>query len=503
MRRNNSSSNKLAAAEQGQKQQPKMPKPQPWLVLLSQRRVALAGALVAFAVLYTLSQRSDEAKENEEIPCDVLANPRWAPRLPSLVELSLRNCGLTELPSSIGQCTSLKKLDLGGNDLTDLPMTLAKCTRLEILFVLGSRRMTSVPKVLAQMTSLTRLGLKSNGLTELHGDALPPHLIHAIFTDNQITTIDEQAWRKFSSIRKLMLANNRLTSFTGGSNPSKNLASLELVRLANNDLQSLPDDVLRAPRLAWVALAGNPRLVGIGSLGSALETTMAEIDFSDAVALGKGASGSVRSASFEGTPCAVKELLETSSDGAARDELAVHARVAGATPSTLIKTLAIIRKPPAVVMERLTKNARDLAKPPTIIEVTRDRYEDGERYAPAFAVTLVKGLAEALRYLHSKRVAHGDVYGHNTLVLDSTGAAKLGDFGASFYYGELAPSSQKLIERVEVRAFGVLCAEIATRVVSDAATRDRLLAVADDCLRGDAAARPSFEKLVAALGNVN
>ena len=90
--------------------------------------------------------------------------------------------------------------------------------------------------------------------------------------------------------------------------------------------------------------------------------------------------------------------------------------------------------------------------------MTRDRYEDGERFSSAFSITLLKGLAEALRYLHSKRVAHGDVYGHNTLVLDSTGAAKLGDFGASFYYGELAPSAQKLIERVEVRAFGVLCA---------------------------------------------
>ena len=75
MRRNNSSSNKLAAAEQGQKQQNKMPKPQPWLVLLSQRRVALAGALVAFALIYALSHK-DEAKENEEIPCDVLANLR-------------------------------------------------------------------------------------------------------------------------------------------------------------------------------------------------------------------------------------------------------------------------------------------------------------------------------------------------------------------------------------------------------------------------------------------
>ena len=119
MRRNNSSSNKLAAAEQGGLPK-KMPKPQPWLVLLSQRRVALAGALVAFALLYTLTHK-DEAKDNEEIPCDVLSNPRWAPRLPSLVELSLRNCGLTELPAAIGHCASLKKLDLGGNDLTDLP----------------------------------------------------------------------------------------------------------------------------------------------------------------------------------------------------------------------------------------------------------------------------------------------------------------------------------------------------------------------------------------------
>ena len=78
MRRNNSSNNKLAAAEQGLPKK-KMPKPQPWLVLLSQRRVALAGALVAFVVLYTLAQRSDEVKDDEAIPCDVLST-RAGPR---------------------------------------------------------------------------------------------------------------------------------------------------------------------------------------------------------------------------------------------------------------------------------------------------------------------------------------------------------------------------------------------------------------------------------------
>ena len=476
-----------------------------WLVLLSQRRVAIIGALVAVAVLYTLAQKGDAAEDDNDAPppCDVLTNPRWAPRLSTLTELSLRNCGLKELPKAIGRCASLKKLDLGGNDLIDLPPALATCAQLEILFVLGSRRMARVPKVLAKMTSLTRLGLKSNGLIILEGGALPPHLIHAIFTDNAIETIDAGAWRKFASIRKLMLANNKLTSFDGGASPRTALASLELVRLANNNLQTLPDAVLKAPRLAWVALAGNSKLVGVGPLTSDLETTMAAIDFSDAVALGAGASGSVRSAFHAGTPCAVKELLETSSDGAARDELAVHDRIAGKGPLTLIKTLAIITEPPAVVMERLPRTVRDLAQPPTIIEVTRDRYAAGERFSAAFAVTLLRGLAEALQYLHSKSVAHGDVYGHNVLILDSTGAAKLGDFGASFYYGDLSPSAHKLVERVEVRAFGVLCAEVATRVVGAAAMQQTLAAVADDCLRADVAARPSFAKLVKVLGNYN
>ena len=133
--------------------------------------------------------------------------------------------------------------------------------------------------------------------------------------------------------------------------------------------------------------------------------------------------------------------------------------------------------------------------------MTRDRYEDGERFSSAFAITLLKGLAEALRYLHSKRVAHGDVYGHNTLVLDSTGAAKLGDFGASFYYGELAPSAQRLIERVEVRAFGVLCAEIATRIVGAAAIQrpQSRSPSPTTASRATRRRRRRFERLAAAL----
>ena len=51
----------------------------------------------------------------------------------------------------------------------------------------------------------------------------------------------------------------------------------------------------------------------------------------------------------------------------------------------------------------------------------------------AFAVKVASGVAQALEYLHSKSIAHGDVYAHNMLV-DKKGWATLCDFGASFVY---------------------------------------------------------------------
>ena len=104
-----------------------------------------------------------------------------------------------------------------------------------------------------------------------------------------------------------------------------------------------------------------------------------------------------------------------------------------AAPPSLIKAIAVVEDPPAVVMERVEGDARDLAKPPTIVEVTRDRYAPGERFAATFALDALRGVAAALRHVHARRVAHGDVYGHNVLV--AGGSVRLGDFGAASYRG--------------------------------------------------------------------
>ena len=67
------------------------------------------------------------------------------------------------------------------------------------------------------------------------------------------------------------------------------------------------------------------------------------------------------------------------------------------------------------------------------------------------------------------------------------------------YYGNFDETAARLLERVEVRAFGVLCAELGTRVVGDAALRDALTALADAALDPDVSGRPGFGDVVARL----
>ena len=121
--------------------------------------------------------------------CAALSSPEWAPRLHLIAQLDLRDCGLRALPSAIGQCVGLKKLDLGGNPLADLPDALANCAELEILFLLGSKALTSVPRVLGRLPKLTRLGLKSNAIRQIAADALPPSVEHLILTDNELVEL--------------------------------------------------------------------------------------------------------------------------------------------------------------------------------------------------------------------------------------------------------------------------------------------------------------------------
>lgn len=97
------------------------------------------------------------------------------------------------------------------------------------------------------------------------------------------------------------------------------------------------------------------------------------------------------------------------------------------------------------------------------------------------------------------------MYAHNTLIDNTSGTVKLGDLGASFtYLNYYAPDDIHLFELVEVRAFGVLIAELATRIVHETAEgiKESLLRMADTCLQSDVERRPRFTAIQAHLASL-
>lgn len=485
-------------------------------------RVRLGSTLAAAPQATRAGAGAHAFDDDAEVPvvpeherCQILTMPSWHPRLHLLTSVNLARCGLREVPAAIGLCTRMQKLDLFGNPLAGLPDELAKCTSLDTLFVAGGA-MREMPRVLGRMDSITRLGLKDNGIEVVPADAIPRNVVHLILTHNSIRRLPLEAFGRLTRVRKLMLANNQLTDLPAAG--VAQLVSLELARLSNNRLTSVPRELLTLPRLSWLALAGNP-LAPAPPTPVAPEARAADLHVNEDVTLGEGASGKVLAGTYQGRPVAIKGFTVASSDGRAEDELALYAAVAH---PALVEVRAVLRSPSlAVIMEQLPSNMGDLAQPPTIVEVTTDRYDAGAVFTEEAALRILRTVASALCYLHATLgVAHGDVYAHNVLVDSSATSVKLADFGAAFTYARAGPASgldAALIQRVEVRAFGVLVGELASRVRvgpagPDAHTRaagtgasqvaDALGRLAEACVVPVVSARPDFHHVVEVLASV-
>jgi hypothetical protein len=91
-------------------------------------------------------------------------------QLTNLSTLSLSSNQLTALPPEIRQLTKLEHLSLSSNQLTTLPPEVGQLTKLEYLG-LGDNRLASLPPEIVELTNLTRLGLGGNGLT-----SVPPQI---------------------------------------------------------------------------------------------------------------------------------------------------------------------------------------------------------------------------------------------------------------------------------------------------------------------------------------
>lgn len=426
-----------------------------------------------------------------------------AGELSGITRLDL-SCGLTEFPAEIFDLAdTLEILNLSGNALSCLPDDLHRLTRLRVLFC-SDNQFTALPACLGQCTALTMIGFKANRIADVPGAALPPLLRWLILTDNCIDTLPSELGER-AHLQKLMLAGNRLQSLPSSLS---NCHRLELLRIAANQLTELPHWLLTLPSLTWLAYAGNP--LETEADAAALEATP-QIDWSALrleQQLGEGASGVISRATWQRadgavTPVAVKLYKgEMTSDGSPLHEM--NACITAGLHPNLIRIEGRIHGHPdgqqGLVMQLIDPSFANLAGLPSLASCSRDVYAEDRRFSAQVALRIAMGIASAAEHLHQQGITHGDLYGHNILLNDQ-GDCLLGDFGAASFHSTTDSMETRALQRIEVRAFGVLLGELLARIDSGLSNerREGLEELARRCSQADVLGRPGFSEVIEVL----
>jgi hypothetical protein len=422
-----------------------------------------------------------------------------------VTRLQLRE-GLTEFPAEIfSLADSLEILDLSGNQLSHLPDDLPRLHKLRVIFC-SDNLFTELPKVLGQCPQLSMIGFKANRIAHVAAQALPPQLRWLILTDNALTTLPAEIGQ-CTHMQKLMLAGNQLSTLPP---ELANCTRLELLRVSANQLRERPDWLLNLPRLAWLTYAGNPFVRPLEEKALS-HTHTPDIAWSQVqlhTLLGEGASGLIHQAALtqraqKATHVSVKLFKgRMTSDGLPACEMAACLHV-GQHPH-LVGAIGRLSHHPqgtqGLVMPLIDPDLRNLAGPPSLASCTRDVYPADLRLEPRTLLRWVRGVASALCHLHAQGVTHGDVYAHNILCAPQ-GEALLSDFGAASFFSHTQTHWAQGLQRLEVRAFGLLLQELLLHCDPTHApdTLEQLQRLAHQCVQETPAQRPLFSQILSTL----
>jgi Protein tyrosine and serine/threonine kinase/Leucine rich repeat len=418
------------------------------------------------------------------------------------------SCELTEFPSEIFDLAdSLEILNLSGNALTSLPEDLPRLHKLRIIFC-SDNLFAELPAVLGQCKNLTMLGFKANQISRVPDEALAPTLRWLILTDNRIQNLPSSIGL-CRQMQKLMLAGNQLSDLPVDL---ANCTQLELLRLSANRFCTLPSWLLTMPRLAWLAIAGNPLTDSFESDGKTL--VIANIDWQQielGAKLGEGASGVIYQAKLwqaDDVPkdVAIKLFKSTvTSDGMPRSEMTASIAV-GLHPN-IVGVLGQVSDHPsgamALVMPLIASDYVNLANPPSLESCTRDVYASATVLGLSQVCSVALDIARATEHLHACGILHGDLYAHNILH-NSEGHGLLGDFGAASFLPVNDTGMAQALQRIEVRAFGILLAELLAHCFESnnhakQAVKLKLGDLQQRCTQTKASARPLLADVVREL----
>lgn len=422
--------------------------------------------------------------------------PRAICNLSALTELKVSDNAIAELPKEIGRLTGLQTLDIAGNNLISLPDELGNLTALVSLNAMNNQ-LESLPEAIGNLVSLQRLGLKGNRLSTLPASiGKLVHLKELFLTDNALTELPEEIGHCMALV-KLQASHNNLRSLPRSLGM---LPRLELLRVACCEITQVPADLDAARCLAWMSLAANPMC----HMQSPRKPSVPIVPMKDVEIgrkLGDGASGEVFESTWKNSRRVALKVFreERSPDGHTKDEIAIACAL---NDKNLIRVLGRMEVPLGLVMEFV--EGSPLADKPNHESLLRCRWPVGAAYDLSFVLRVVVAVASALEHMHSRGIAHGDVYAHN-VIADDKGNAVLCDYGAAFAYSKNGAMAG-VYEGHDVRAFGLLLRDMIERLDVDFAgmettldAQKQLLLLVQQCTTGLPAGRPRFNAITRKL----
>ncbi len=392
---------------------------------------------------------------------------------------------------------TLEILDLSRNKLSELPKNFKEFQKLKIAFF-SENEFEVFPEILRDCPSLTMIGFKSNRLKKIPENAFPKDLQWLILTDNDLEKLPESIGF-CSKLQKCALAGNKLVSLPVSMSDCRNL---ELLRVSANELQEIPFWLLNLPKLAWLAIDGNP----CAEPRQLNELTLEHINYNEleiSKKIGEGASGFIHVAdwSIRNKTVAVKTFKgEVTSDGYPSDELE-NCLVVG-RHENIVPLIGPFEKHPesktGIVMDLIPNTYETLGLPPNFETCTRDVFLDNRVLTSNQAFMIALSIAQGALHLHSKGVMHGDLYAHNTLFHTNTGHAYLGDFGASTHYN-MNSDLALYYERIDIRAYGCLLDDLIKLTPANTEKINLLKTIKELCLNERVLSRPNFKEIISFL----
>ncbi|GFR82117.1 leucine-rich repeats and immunoglobulin-like domains protein 3 [Elysia marginata] len=179
---------------------------------------------------------------------DVSGNPgvsaeTWGnvlPRLTSLEDLSLADCGLTSLHPIFSRIdnTALKSLNVSNNSISDIPVATSQNEFTLEALDMSHNEMSTVTGGFIKFKNLVRLNISYNVLTAFKGENTEQmNNLHTLWLSNNMLSGENSVSVSSFPLRELVLHTNQLTKVPLPSNTS----ALKILDVHSNKITEIPD----------------------------------------------------------------------------------------------------------------------------------------------------------------------------------------------------------------------------------------------------------------------